>query len=68
MPSEVVKSIFLCFSLHPLFSQTYIPLATVLLAISEQTLFLNNWHVFLVQNLLPSLRVGLERWEEPSTA
>lgn len=35
--------------------QTYIPLATVLLAISEQTFFLNNWHIFLAQNILPSL-------------
>ena len=40
-------------------SQTYIPLATVLLAISEQTFFLNNWHLFLVQNLLPSLKVSI---------
>ncbi|CAI8040481.1 Protein furry homolog [Geodia barretti] len=40
------------------YSNTYIPLATVLLAISEQTFFLNNWHLFLVQNLLPSLKRG----------
>jgi hypothetical protein len=38
-------------------SNTYIPLATVLLAISEQSFFLNNWHLFLVQNLVPSLKV-----------
>lgn len=39
----------------PPIPQTYIPLATVLLAISEQTFFLNNWHIFLVQNIVPSL-------------
>ena len=41
----------------PHLSQTYIPLATVLLAISEQSFFLNNWHHFVTQNLLPSLKV-----------
>lgn len=55
--------------------QTYIPLATVLLAISEQSFFLNMWHIFLVQNLLPNLRVralsdcnGLTHTTPPSAA
>ena len=49
---------FLCPNHLP--PQTYIPLATVLLAISEQTFFLNNWHVFLTHSLIPNLRVRSE--------
>ena len=38
-------------------TQAYIPLVTVLLAISEQHYFLNHWHGFLMQAVIPSIKV-----------
>lgn len=37
--------------------QAYIPLVTVLLGISDDPFFLNNWHVFVKDILLPSIKV-----------
>lgn len=37
--------------------QAYIPLVTVLLAISEQQFFLNYWHNFVLQILVQNIKV-----------
>ncbi len=48
------------FAIHPnvhSMLQAYIPLVTVLLAISEQQFFVAHWHNFLVQVLMHNIRV-----------
>lgn len=40
------------------FFQAYIPLVTVLLAISEQQFFLNHWSNFLIQIIMHNIRVS----------
>lgn len=37
--------------------QAYIPLVTVLLGISDDTFFLNNWHMFVKDIVLPNIKV-----------
>ncbi len=48
--------------------QAYIPLVTVLLAISEQHFFLNHWYTFLSQVVVPNIRVSTYMYMQQSAS
>ena len=52
---DFLKNVFFPYIMYV---QAYIPLVTVLLAISEQQFFLSNWNIFLNQVIMHNIRVS----------